>query len=450
LSARFDGRHVLVVGAGVAGSAAAMIYAARGAAVRVTDVREAAALGDAAALAAAGVELRTGGHAQPDLDGIDLVFASPGVPPDAPPLVWAASRGVDVHGELELGAALAQAPYLAVTGTNGKTTTTEMLAACLRADGLDAVACGNIGRSFPAAATEAHDVLVVECSSFQLERQRSFHPRVSVLLNVAPDHLDRHETFEAYGAAKAQVFAAQRGDDVHIGNRDDAVAAAISSTARCVTAWFRAGEPGPGEVGYAGDVLVVRREDADLELGRVDGSRAGFREDAAAAAAAALAFGASPQGVAMGLAGYEPRRHRGEVVAVIEGVRFVDNSKATNVHAALAALDGVDDAVLIAGGRAKGADLSPLASRAARLRAVVALGEAADAVVDVFRDRVPVRRAATIEDAVRTGHELAGPGGTVLLAPACASWDMFVSYEERGDRFTAAARNLRTGAGSRG
>ena len=319
-----------------------------------------------------------------------------------PPRSCGRRRGdLEVHGELELGAQLAEVPYLAVTGTNGKTTTTGMLAACLRAGGLDAVACGNIGRPFTTAATEAHDALVVECSSFQLERQRSFHPRVSVLVNLAPDHLDRHVTFEAYGAAKARVFAHQTGDDVHVGNRDDAAAAAISSTATCSTAWFRAGAPEPGEVGYAGDRLVARRDDAAVDLGTVDGSRAGFREDAAAAAASALAFGVDAEAIAMGLAGYEPARHRGEVVAVIDGVRFVDNSKATNVHAALAAIDGVDDAVLIAGGRAKGADLSPLATRATRLRAVVAIGEASDTVVEVFRDRVPVRRAASIEEAVR-------------------------------------------------
>ena len=447
---RYDGRHVLVVGAGVAGRAAATIYAERGAAVRVTDARGEDALGDVSTLAAAAIEVRTGGHAEDDLDGIDLVFTSPGVPPDAAPLVWAAARDLEVHGELELGAQLAEVPYLAVTGTNGKTTTTGMLAACLRAGGLDAVACGNIGRPFTTAATEAHDALVVECSSFQLERQRSFHPRVSVLVNLAPDHLDRHVTFEAYGAAKARVFAHQTGDDVHVGNRDDDAAAAISSTATCSTAWFRAGAPEPGEVGYAGDRLVARHDDATVDLGTVDGSRAGFREDAAAAAASALAFGVDAEAIAMGLAGYEPARHRGEVVAVIDGVRFVDNSKATNVHAALAAIDGVDDAVLIAGGRAKGADLSPLATRATRLRAVVAIGEASDTVLEVFRDRVPVRRAASIEEAVRVAHGLAGPDGTVLLAPACASWDMFGSYAERGDRFTAAARNLTAGAGTRG
>ena len=447
---RYDGRHVLVVGAGVAGRAAATIYAERGAAVRVTDARGEDAVGDVSTLAAAAIEVRTGGHAEDDLDGIDLVFTSPGVPPDAAPLVWAAARDLEVHGELELGAQLAEVPYLAVTGTNGKTTTTGMLAACLRAGGLDAVACGNIGRPFTTAATEAHDALVVECSSFQLERQRSFHPRVSVLVNLAPDHLDRHVTFEAYGAAKARVFAHQTGDDVHVGNRDDAAAAAISSTATCSTAWFRAGAPEPGEVGYAGDRLVARHVDATVDLGTVDGSRAGFREDAAAAAASALAFGVDAEAIAMGLAGYEPARHRGEVVAVIDGVRFVDNSKATNVHAALAALAAVHDAVLIAGGRAKGVDLSPLLDARDRIAGVVAIGEAAPDLVDLFAGVVPVRRSGSIEEAVIEAHALVPAGGAVLLAPACASWDMFRDYAERGDRFAVAARSLAHEVGARG
>jgi len=447
---RFDGRSVLVIGAGVAGRAAASIYAERGATVRITDARDADALGDVTELLDADVEVRSGRHAEDDLDGVDLVFASPGVRPDAEPVAWARARGLDIVGELELGAQLASAPYLAVTGTNGKTTTTGMLAACLRAGGLDAIACGNIGYPFPTAATEPHDALVVECSSFQLERQRSFHPRVSVLLNVAPDHLDWHGDMVAYTAAKAKVFEAQReDDDVHVGNRGDAAAAAISRTAPCPTWWFRAGMPGPGEVGYTGERLVARIA-GELDLGPVDGSRAGFREDAAAAATAALAFGIGADAIAMGIAGYEPARHRGEVVAVVDGVRFIDNSKATNVHAALAAIDGVTDAVLIAGGRAKGADLSPLASRADRLRAVVAIGEATEQLVRAFGERLPVRRATTIEDAVRIAHELAGPDGTVLLAPAAASWDQFASYEERGERFGAAARNLRAEAGAHG
>jgi UDP-N-acetylmuramoylalanine--D-glutamate ligase len=321
-----------------------------------------------------------------------------------------------------------------------------MLAACLRADGLDAVACGNIGRPFPSTARESHDVLVVEVSSFQLALQGSFHPRVSVLLNVAPDHLDWHEGFASYVDAKARIHARQGDGDTHVGNRDDPLAAEVSAAARCRVQWFRAGEPGAGEVGYVGDELVASHG-AELRLGVIDGSRAGYREDAAAAAAAALAFGVGADAISRGLAGFVPARHRGEVVAEVRGIRFVDNSKATNVHAALAALDRVDDAVLIAGGRAKGQDLSMLATRAHRLVSVVAIGESAPAVADAFEGSVRVRRAASIEEATAIAMADAPPGGTVLLAPACASWDQFRSYEERGERFAAAARALGEEAG---
>jgi UDP-N-acetylmuramoylalanine--D-glutamate ligase len=446
----FDGQRVLVVGAAVAGSASAEALAAEGATVRVTDARPRDALGDLRALEAAGVEVRAGGHRPDDLDDVDWVLTSPGVPPTADPIAWARGRSLPVWGELELGARLARAPYVAVTGTNGKTTTVGMVAACLRASGVDAVACGNVGHPFPTAAREGHDALVVECSSFQLAQQRSFHPLVSVLLNLAPDHLDWHGSYEDYAAAKAAVFARQRGDDVHVGNRDDPEAAGRSADAPCRVVWFRSGAPSAGEVGYVGEELVARL-DGEVRLGRVDAVRPGFRADAAAASAAALSFGAPADAVASGLAGYEPARHRGEVVAVVGGVRFVDDSKATNVHAALAALDGVRDAVLIAGGRAKGVDLSPLAAAAGRLRGVVAIGEDGDRVAGVFEGLVPVRRAASIEEAVDEAHRLARHGGLVVLAPACASWDMFSGYEERGDRFAAAARSLgREGVGAGG
>jgi UDP-N-acetylmuramoylalanine--D-glutamate ligase len=341
---------------------------------------------------------------------------------------------------MELGAQLAEVPYLAVTGTNGKTTTTGLLAACLRAGGLDAVACGNIGRPFPSAARETHDALVVEVSSFQLALQESLHPRVSVLLNVAPDHLDWHGTFEAYAHAKRRIYANQGEGDTHVGNRDDALAASISAEAPCPVVWFRGGPPGDGEVGYVDGELVANPTSSSL--GRIAADRAGYRQDAAAAAAAALAFGVDHGAIREGLAGFVPAHHRGELVATIAGVRFLDNSKATNVHAALAAIDGVDRAVLIAGGRAKGQDLSALATRADRLVAVVAIGESAPAVADTFEGLVPVVRAGSIEDATRLAAQLAPEGGSVLLAPACASWDQFRDYQERGDRFAAAARAL--------
>jgi len=442
LTGRFAGERAVVVGTGVAGTAAAEVLVAEGAEVTVSEREDERALGETAArLRALGVRLLTGGHEPEHLDGATLVVTGPGVPERAPILGWARAQGLPVWGEMELGARVCDVPYLAVTGTNGKTTTTGMIAACLRAGGLDAIACGNIGHPFPAAAREPHDALVVECSSFQLQLQTSFHPTVSVLLNLAPDHLDWHGTYEAYVAAKAKIFANQREGDVHVGNRDDAEAARVSASAPCPVVWTTAGLPGPGEVGFDHGELVRATEPAQ-RMGPIDGARAGYRADAAAAAAAAMAFGASAEAVATGLASFTPDRHRGDVVAQADGVRFIDNSKATNVHAALAAIDGVDDAVLIAGGDAKGVDLFPLRSRAGRLRGVVAIGASAPELVRVFEGVVPIETAGSIEDAVATAAFMAGHSGVVLLAPACASWDQFSGYGERGERFAAAARAL--------
>jgi UDP-N-acetylmuramoylalanine--D-glutamate ligase len=435
----------VVLGAGVAGRAAAEALLAEGATVLVTDVRDAEALGDLDTLSSLGAELRTGGHDPSDLDGADLLVASPGIPPSAEVFAWAASRGVPAWGELELGARLASVPYLAVTGTNGKTTTAGMLAACLRASGADAVACGNIGHPFTTAVRERHDVLVVEVSSQQLERQDTFHPRVSVLVNLAPDHLDHHGSFEAYRAAKAAIYRNQGDGDVHVGNRDDLAASAVSRAATCEVRWFGTGRPRPGEVGVVADTLVVGGTQGDVVLGPVDPHRAGHREDAAAAATVAIAFGIAPPAIIAGLEAFEPAAHRGDTVAEVDGVRFVDDSKATNVHAALAAIAGVQDAVLIAGGRSKGQDLTPLRSAADRLIAVVAIGEAAAALEEVFGDLLEVIRAASIEDAVLRAFAASAKPGVVLLAPACASWDQFTSYAERGDRFATAARALGEG-----
>ena len=449
MSGRFAGERAVVVGAGVAGTGSARALSAEGARVLVTETRPETDVPVADELRAIGVEVRTGGHDRSHLEGATLVVTGPGVAPDTDVLRWARERGLPIWGEMELGARLAQAPYLAVTGTNGKTTVTAMIEACLRAGGSDALACGNIGLSFPEAALQERDVLVVEVSSFQLAVQTSFHPTISVLLNVAPDHLDWHGSLEAYSEAKGRIHALQTGSDVHVGNRDDPAAAEISSRATCELRWFRQGPPDEGEVGYVGEELVSR-VDGTHRLGVIDGERAGYREDAAAAAAVALTFGVDPAAVAAALAEFRAAPHRGEVVATIDGVRFVDNSKATNVHAAAAAIDGAGDAVLIAGGRAKGVDLSALRAHAGRLRAVIAIGESAPDVVDAFEGSVPTSRAGSIEEAVRDAFEAAEPGDTVLLAPACASWDQFTSYVERGERFSAAARSLRAEAGARG
>ena len=449
MTGRFAGERVVVVGAGVAGTGAARVLAAEGARVLVTEARPASELPSVAELEASGVEVRTGGHDPSHLEDATLVLVGPGVPPDAEILRWARERGLRVWGEMELGARLARAPYLGVTGTNGKTTVTSMVEACLRAGGRDARACGNIGLSFPEAVLEDHDVFVVEVSSFQLALQESFHPSISVLLNVAPDHLDLHGTYEAYVEAKRRIHEHQSGTDVHIGNRDDPVSAEISAAARCEIRWFRRGAPHDGEVGYEGEELVARVGGLH-RLGRIEVRSGGYLEDAAAAAAVALASGVEPAATAAALATFRPGPHRGEVVATVDAVRFVDNSKATNVHAAAAAIDAAGSLVLIAGGRAKGADLSPLRDHAARVRAVVAIGESAREIGEVFDGVAPVVAVDSIEAAVREAFEAADPGDTVLLAPACASWDQFRDYAERGDRFAAAARSLRAEAGARG
>ena len=438
----FDGERAVVVGAGVAGTAAAVVLIEEGAEGCITDERPADQL-ELGALAGAGVQVRAGRHDRADLEGATLVISSPGVPPWAPILGWARDAGIPVWGEMELGARLADAPYVAITGTNGKTTTTGMIGACLRAAGLDAVECGNIGRPFPTTAREGHDVLVVEVSSFQLAVQGSLHPRVSVLLNVAEDHLDWHGSPDAYAQAKAAIYRNQTAKDVHVGNRDD-ISSAISSQAPCPVSWFTLGRPKDGEVGYEEDELVSRLG-AGVGLGRVLARRRGYRANAAAAAAAALAVGVSPQDVSAGLAAYEPPPHRGEVVAEISGVTFIDDSKATNVHSALAAIGSVQGAVLIAGGRAKGQDLSLLGAAAGQLSGVVAIGESAGDIVRAFEGRVEVARAGSLDDAVAMAFAMAAGTGCVLLAPACASWDMFTDYVERGNAFASAARRLAEG-----
>jgi UDP-N-acetylmuramoylalanine--D-glutamate ligase len=444
----FTGLQVLVIGLGASGLAAARVLVEEGARVRISERRSAAELEQDERrdeLRALDAEVLTGGHDEAHLDGAALVVTSPGVPEEAPILQAAHRRGIPVWSELELGARLCTVPYVAVTGTNGKSTTTEMVASCMRADGLDAMACGNIGHPFSLAAREGHQALAVEASSFQLRFHHTFHPKVSVLLNVAPDHLDWHGSLERYRAAKARVFERQGSGDTHVGNRDDAAGAKVSQGAPCALVWFRFGAPGAEEVGFEDGVLVSRIHGKREELGRPTEGGAGFRADAAAAAAASIAFGVSAPSAREGIAGVRPLEHRGQVVAIARSVRFVDDSKATNPHAALAALEGLEDVVLIAGGLSKGVDLSPLASATPALAGVIAMGEAGPQIAALFEGAVPVRRVSSIEQAVEAAAALVPPGGTVLLAPACASQDMFRDYRERGDRFAEAARRIADG-----
>jgi UDP-N-acetylmuramoylalanine--D-glutamate ligase len=375
----------------------------------------------------------------------DLVVPSPGVHPDHPALVAAHDAAVPVRSEIDLAAARLRArpdaPRLvAVTGTNGKTTVTTLTDAVLHAAGVRSVAAGNIGRPLLDAAGDDVDVVVAEVSSFQLAfTTDAFAPDVAVLLNVAEDHLDWHGSVDAYAQAKAELFRHQGAAGVLVVNRDDPVALRLARDAPGAVVRFGAGRPDPGDYGVVGSELVGPQG----VLAAVPASGAPHDvANALAAAAAALAVGADVDAVARALDGFPGLAHRVQLVGERAGVRFYDDSKATNPHATASALAGFEHAVLIAGGRNKGLDLGRLRAHASQLRAVVAIGEAVPEVEAAFTGAVPVVRADSMRDAVRAAAAHAQPGDAVLLSPACASFDWYESYAARGDDFAREVHAL--------
>lgn len=432
-----------MIGLGVSGLAAARALAAAGAAVCVSEAGDSSLLRRRAReLAELGVEAQLGGH---DLAALkaDLAVVSPGIAPNAPVMRALRSRGIEIIAEIELAWRLAACDFLAVTGTNGKTTTTALLATMLRESGIASVAGGNIGLALVEAvsALPAHGAVAVEVSSFQLESIDSFRPRVAVLLNVAEDHTDWHGSLEQYRKAKARVFKNQEADDVAVVNGDDAIAMSLSLTSRARIVPFSTASAPEDGIGVAGESILWRGREImstrDVSLPGLSGL-----EDTLAATAAALEYGVHNDAIVRAVAGFSAPPHRLELVAEIDGIAFIDDSKATNPHATLAATRGVRDAVLIAGGRAKGIDLSPLAAAVPPVVAVIVMGEAAEDMASVFDALVPVERAATMTDAVRRALTYATRGGSVLLSPGCASLDMYTDYAERGDDFARSVRAI--------
>lgn len=433
---------ILVVGLGVTGETVARRLAADGPVTVLDDRPDSAGFAArAAGLEALGVTVV--GSPTPEqlaklVAAADLVVPSPGVPEAHPVYGLAGEHQVPLHSEIELaGGAAARrgVPLVAVTGTNGKTTVTTMLAELLAAGGRRAVAAGNIGRPLLDAVHDDVDVVVAEVSSFQLRFTKTFRPRVALILNVAEDHLDWHPSFAEYVAAKARIFANQQPDDLLVFNADDRAVAGVARSApgRSVAFSLRAGAPGAWRLD--GGRLV--RPDGTALMAASDLARSGPHDiaNALAAAAAAADLGVTDDALTRVLASFSGLPHRVTPVGQSGGVTFVDDSKATNPHAALAALAGFDSVVLLAGGRNKGLDLGVLRAEAARIRAVVAIGEAAEEVAAAFEGVRPVRRAGSMAEAVRAGAELARPGDTVLLSPACASFDWYSGYGARGDDF---------------
>jgi len=426
---------ILVIGSGVTGDAVARWARREGKHVLVTDDDPARRPGGAVDRAAAL-------HA---LDDVELVVPSPGVPPTHPLITAAEARRIPVRAEIELAADRAAAPIVAVTGTNGKTTVTGLVADMLSASGLVAVAAGNIGRPLLDAVGAPADVVVAEVSSFQLAFTEAFRPRVAVLLNLAPDHLDWHGTFEAYVRAKTRIFAAQSGDDVLVSNADDPVVARVAANAPARRIEFST----TSSAGYGlVDDMLVDGDGVEL-LRRAELPSGADVVNVLAAAAAGRAIGATIDGIRAAAIRLPRLPHRVATVGEAGGVRWIDDSKATNPHATAHALAGLDRVVLLAGGRNKGLDLGVLRERADRLVAVVAIGESADEVVAAFDGAVgEIRRASSMREAVRLAAARARPGDTVLLSPACASFDWYSGYEARGDDFAAEVAALTAAAES--
>ncbi|MFC9589662.1 UDP-N-acetylmuramoyl-L-alanine--D-glutamate ligase [Streptomyces sp. NPDC056944] len=462
----WNGKHVTVAGLGVSGIPAARVLHARGALVTVVnDGDDERSRAQAAELEAEGITVRLGDGATLPT-GTELIVTTPGWRPDKPLFTAAAEAGVEVWGDVELAWRLRgpdAAPWLAVTGTNGKTTTVRMLASILEAAGLRTAAVGNIGVSLLDAVLgeEEYDVLAVELSSYQLHWAPSVRAHSAAVLNLAPDHLDWHGTMEAYAADKGRIYEGNQVACVYsVADKatEDLVREADVEEG-CRAIGFTLGTPGPSQLGVVEGILVDRafvenRQKNAQELAEVADVQPPAPHNIAnalAAAALARAFGVEAKAVRDGLKAFRPDPHRIELVEEVQGVTYVDDSKATNTHAAEASLAAYDPIVWIAGGLAKGATFDELVQRSAKhLRGAVLIGADRALIREALARHAPevpvvdLDRTDTgaMSEAVREAARLARPGDTVLLAPACASMDMFTNYNKRGEAFADAVRAL--------
>ena len=439
---RYKNQNIAVLGAGLSGSAAALLLRSEGAQVAVLDSAEEKNLLKSTIdnLRAQGVRVTCGTDAQEDSSAYKMAVLSPGIDPASRLVRNFSSRGIDIIGELELGWRFCEKiPIIAVTGTNGKTTTTELLAQMLNACGQRTIACGNIGKPLSEVAREkqTYDVLTVEVSSFQLETIRTFHPSISLWLNFAPDHLDRYRSVAEYRAAKLRIFENQTDADVAVVNAIEKI-----PNIRPRTITFSAYANG-GDFRVSEGVILYRDEPV-LRLG--DTKLRGLHniENLMATLAVGMARGLSFGQMVPPLSAYEPQPHRCEFVREINGVAYVNDSKATNLDAVDKALRAqTKPVVLIAGGKDKGFSFDPLRSLVKeKVRSTILIGEMAESVSRSWAGTVKSEIATSLADAVERAHATAKPGEIVLFSPGTSSFDMFKSYADRGDQFRALVRAL--------
>jgi len=449
------GKRVLVVGLARTGVATALFCAARGACVTSTDTRSESEIADAIKrLHEAGVAWELGGHREQLLLNQDLIIPSPGVPADAPLLQAARAQGITIWSEIELADRFLNGRLIGITGSNGKTTTTSLIEHILRTAGFPTILAGNIGTPLISCVEQTNDrtVTVVELSSFQLELIETFRPNISVFLNLTPDHLDRHGTLQSYGAAKVRIFENQTESDFAVLNADDAGTATLAPS-RPHVYWFSRKQRVAQGAFVRGSEIVFRQdgvEEAVLKLADIPLAGGHNVENVMAAIAATRLAGAEPAAIAKGVRSFSGVEHRLEFVADIGGVRYYNDSKATNVDAALKALDAFPGRILIIlGGKDKGSDYTVL-QPPLREKAILALliGAAADKIEKQIAGSVAIERAETIERALETAAHAAQPGDIVLLAPACASFDQFQNFEHRGRVFKELVHQLERQAAS--
>ena len=439
-----SGKKVLVVGAARSGVAAAQLLARRGARVTLTDRKP--EIPDTAELLAGGVTLELGGHVASTFMSADLIVLSPGVPVELPEIQRAKAAGVEVIGELELASRWLRGPIVAITGTKGKSTTTTLVGRMLEAAGKRVMVGGNIG--YPVSAqvetSTADTVHVIEASSFQLETTDRFKPWIAALLNFSPDHLDRHPDEAAYAAAKRRIFANQDADDWAVVNADSPEAMHMAQQVRARVLTYGVDQPADVHVGRG--FVWQRTSEGDIPLLPVAAIHLHGRHmlsNVVAASAISHLAGATGAPLARALENFHGLEHVMEVVASRGGVRFINDSKATNIDAAAKSIESFDNVVAIIGGKHKGGTFADLAGPLGQHgRAVVAIGEARPLVSAALGGVLPVVEATSLPEAVRKAWELAQPDGVVLLAPACSSFDMFADYADRGRKFKHEVRRL--------
>jgi len=450
----FNGKRVLVVGLGKSGVASALFLKARGARVTVSDTKTGDELhSEIPLLLDHGITVETGGHGERTFRGQDLIVVSPGIPLDAPALVQARALGGSVIGEIELAARFLRGSIVAITGSNGKTTTTTLTGEIMTAAGFPALVGGNIGT--PAIAlverATAESVIVLEVSSFQLETIHSFRPKVAVILNVTPDHLDRHRTFEAYVDAKARILENQQSPDLAVLNADDPTCVALAARTQAQVFWFsRQKEVQQGAWVVDGNILFRdgARQGEIMLVSEIPLKGAHNLENVLAAVCAGALMGCAPGKIRQAVREFKAVEHRLEYVATIRGVDYYNDSKATNVDATIKALESFPANIhLIVGGKDKGSDYTLLNHLLRqRVKRVYTIGAAA-AKIESQMKGVEVVHADTLENALRKANAVAQPGDVVLLAPACASFDQFKNYEQRGQVFKQIVRTLSAEAG---